>query len=106
MVTAELFQSDSELLIGFHLAGHAGAGQYGEDIVCAAVSSACYLVANTVTEILHIDARVTVQEGDMTFTISRKDAPACQPLLSGLRLHLTQLGSQYPDHILVKTTEV
>ena len=34
------------LLSGFSVTGHAGAGEYGQDIVCAAVSSATYMTAN------------------------------------------------------------
>ena len=38
--------------ISFTVKGHSGSANAGEDIVCAAVSSAVYMAANTVTEIL------------------------------------------------------
>ena len=47
---------------GFSLCGHAGAGVAGEDIVCAAVSSAAYMAANTVTDV--VGAKATVDAGD------------------------------------------
>ncbi len=41
---------------GFSAHGHADTAPYGEDIVCAPVSSACLLTANTITEVVHLPA--------------------------------------------------
>ena len=49
--------------------GHSGSAASGEDIVCAAVSSAAYLTANTITEILHADASVFVDDGEMALRL-------------------------------------
>ena len=38
-------------VLGFSMEGHAEYGEAGEDIVCAAVSSAAYLVVNTLTDV-------------------------------------------------------
>ena len=38
--------------VGFCISGHAGAGSAGRDIVCAAVSSAAYMAANTLTDVI------------------------------------------------------
>ncbi len=46
-----------KLLAGFEMSGHADDSQAeGEAVLCAALSSAAYLVANTITDILHVDA--------------------------------------------------
>ena len=50
-------------LVGFSVSGHAGYADAGEDIVCAAVSSAVQLTANGITEILGLSASVEA-EGD------------------------------------------
>lgn len=89
--------------MGFVLSGHAAAGPYGEDIVCAAVSSAAYMTANTVTDILHIPARVVATEGHMELS-AECDPAECQAILSGFRLHLQALQAQYPQHICVTDT--
>ena len=34
----------------------------GTDIVCAAVSSAAFLIANTVTEVMHLSAQILVED--------------------------------------------
>lgn len=90
-------------LTGFSLTGHAEAGPAGEDIVCAAVSSAAYMTANTVTDVLHIPAEVAVDEGYMELTVPG-DPAACQALLSGFRLHILALQDQYPAHIRATDT--
>ena len=67
MIRAEFF-SQAGRLTGFTVSGHAGYADAGEDIVCAAVSSAVQLTANGITEVLGMKARVTAK-GD---TVSLK----------------------------------
>ena len=91
---------------GFCITGHAGAGSAGEDVVCAAVSSAAYLTANTVTDILHVPAQVHVQEGRMELRLPQEAVALCQTALAGLQLHLQALQEQYPKRIQLMNTEV
>ena len=92
---------------GFSMEGHAGYGEEGEDIVCAAVSSAAYLTVNTITEFLHVaPLALRVEEGELFFRIEQKDEPACRELLAGLKLHLTQLEEQYSGCLRVEYLEV
>ena len=92
------FQTADGLISGFHLSGHAGAGEYGQDIVCAAVSSAAYMTANTITEIVKANVDVTVQDGMMDLTVLDR-LSACQDVLSGFQLHIQAMAEQYPDRI-------
>ena len=90
-ISVEFFTTESGELIGFQIRGHAG-GVQGQDIVCAAVSSAAYMTANTITEILHVDASVAVaEEGEMYLRIPRRDVVQCREMLAGLKLHLLAL---------------
>lgn len=107
MIRAEFFTTRQGELLGFQIKGHAGAAEKGGDVVCAAVSSAAYMTANTITEILHADAMADVDEdGEMFLRISKKDAPNCSDLLKGFKLHLLALEEQYPENISVNYTEV
>ena len=99
------FHTANDALIGFTLDGHAGAGVSGEDIVCAAVSSAAYMTANTILEIIDAQADVTVRDGYMSLTLTDKIAD-CQDILSGFRLHLEALQDQYPKRVHLMNTEV
>ena len=99
------YKTANGLLTGFTLSGHAGAGAHGQDIVCAAVSSAAYMTANTVTEIIGATAAITVDDGYMDMTVTDK-LQDCQNVLSGFRLHLQALQKQYPTRIQQLIMEV
>ena len=99
------FHTAKDTILGFTLDGHAGAGFSGQDIVCAAVSSAAYMTANTVTEIIGATADVTVRDGYMQVMLTDKIAD-CQDILSGFRLHLEALQDQYPNRVHLMNTEV
>ncbi len=106
MIDVHLLTTDCGELVGFSMRGHAGYGEVGSDIVCAAVSSAAYLVANTVTEILHADAQVSVHDSHMAVQIAHRDALICRDILAGFKLHLLGLEEQYPENIRVNYLEV
>ena len=87
----------------FTVSGHSGSAESGRDIVCAAVSSAAFMAANTITEILGVDASAEADNGYMNVSFVNSEAAA--DIVRGLRLHLEQLSRQYPQFVKV-TTEV
>ncbi len=93
-------------LVGFELQGHSGFAQEGEDIVCAAVSSATYMTANTITDIIGIDAEISVDDGFLTMKLSSQDAMKAQDILRGFELHINELSQQYQSNIKVIYSEV
>ncbi len=88
-----------DALVGFTVSGHAGAGEQGNDIVCAAVSSAVYMTANTITEICGCPAEIEERDGYLSCAVSEKDAERCQTILQGFSLHMQQMHSQYSQYI-------
>lgn len=106
MICAEFFTKPEGELVGFRISGHSGSGTEGSDIVCAAVSSAAYMTANTVTEILGVDANVQAEEGYMFVRIPDAAARDCRALFAGLKLHLLGLEEQYSENINVSYVEV
>ena len=105
MTTVTFLKSD-DIICGFEISGHSDFAEEGSDIVCAAISSAAYMTANTVTEILHINAQVTEDDGLMKVRMSPNDALKACDILSGLKLHLTALSEQYKNFIKVKFSDV
>ena len=106
MIKAKFFHSNG-VPTGFDLSGHAGYGISGEDIVCASVSSAAYMVAHTITEIMGAEADITVDEnGAMSLKVSADDANRTKDILLGFRLHISELSKQYPKNVTITTTEV
>lgn len=104
MIRIEFFK-DGDLLTGFECKGHTGLADFGEDVVCAFISSACYLAVNTITEIIKLDARASATDGYMSLKIKESPQKA-QDILNGLVLHLTELQKDYPNNIKVTITEV
>lgn len=103
-----IFTVKSGIVTGFELCGHAGFAGAGSDIVCAAVSSAAYMTANTLTEVAALPCTVTEEDGHMQLCLSQNDAEstAAQTVLNGFLLHLNALGEAYADCIDLKISEV
>ncbi|NMP37745.1 MAG: ribosomal-processing cysteine protease Prp [Clostridiales bacterium] len=102
MIEVTFYSLDSGALSGFSSLGHANAGDAGNDIVCAAVSSAVYMAANTVTDVLGIDAQVRCDEAYLSLRINADDTEKAQGILGGLLLHIEQLQQQYPKNVSVQ----
>ena len=98
------FNKDGGLITGFECKGHSMSAEHGQDIVCAAVSSACLMAANTVTDVIGLDADAAATDGYLRLEI--KNSPqSAQDILKGLEVHLCELARQYPENIKVINTE-
>ena len=86
------------LVHGFQISGHAETDVMGRDILCAAVSSAAEMTANTITEIIGAPATIASRSGFLYLRLAR-DAEKCQDIFSGFRLHIQALSEEYPTRI-------
>ena len=106
MTTATFF-SEGSRIVGFEIKGHTGHAPAGEDIVCAAVTSAVRLTECTINDVLGLEAAVKVREKDASVTLKlparlgQTNESTCQALLTGLMVHLVQLAEEYPNTISV-----
>ena len=101
-MTSVKFLADSKGIYGFEISGHSS--KNSDDTVgktvCAAVSSAVYMVANTVTEIIGDKADAVVDDAKMYFSV-KNPSDASKKMLEGLKLHLTELSDQYSNNIKI-----
>ena len=104
-MTKIVFYKKDENLIGFRIKDHSGYDEEGYDIVCASVSSAAYLTANTLTEIVGAKADIDLKEAYFSFALKDKIGEG-QSHLKGLKLHLESLAQDYSDYISCKTETV
>ena len=104
MIKVKFYLSDS-MVSGFEISGHSGSADAGEDIICASVSSAAYMAANTVTDVLFLGAKIKVDDGYMKLVLNDSLSEA-QPILRGLKLHLESLAGDYPKNIKVTTSQI
>ena len=93
-------------VLGYEISGHSDFSEQGSDIICSAVSSAVYMAANTITDIQHLNAEITVNDGFMKLNLSKQDAKTAEVILNGLLLHLNALKEEYKEFIKVKISEV
>ena len=106
-MTTVTFLTEESRIVGFEVSGHSGYADAGEDIVCAAVTSAVRLVEATVNDVLGLAASVKVHEksGSIEFRLpgglSAAAESTCQSLLAGLMLYFTELHDEYPENIEV-----
>lgn len=101
MISAKIIKI-GDCYVGFDVKGHADDTKtQGEDIICASVSSACYLVANTITEIVGLSANIKLEDGYMQLVIPTGNATNAQDILKGFALHMEQIAEQYPDNLKI-----
>ena len=106
MTTAE-FHTEGRRITGFTVRGHSGYAPEGEDIVCAAVTSAVRLIECAVNDVLGLEAAVKVREQDASISLKlpnglgQTNESTCQTLMAALMVHFVQLAEEYPDNLTV-----
>ena len=68
-MTTVTFLPEQARITGFDVQGHSGWGEAGEDIVCAAITSAVRLVDSTVNDVMGLCAAVKVNERETSITL-------------------------------------
>ena len=101
-MTSVKFLADKNGLYGFEISGHSTCDCDDSDgkIVCAAVSSAAFMAANTITEVIGDKAEAFVDDALMVVKCENPSKESVL-VLEGLRLHLTELATQYSNNIKI-----
>ena len=104
MIKAEFYQSENQFC-GFRVTGHAGFAESGQDIVCAAVTSACMLAANIITDGFHIRAEASA-ENNVRLCIADKPDEKVHAVMDMLFQQLEMIRGEYPHTIRISFSEV
>ena len=104
MIKVNFYKAENNI-IGFEAKGHSMSAPHGEDLICAFVSSACLMAANTITEVIDLNAEAKADDGYLRLMI-KNSANSAQDILGGLKLHLSELQKDYPENINVIISEV
>ena len=106
-MTTVTFHSEGSRLAGFTVEGHSGLAPEGEDILCAAITSAVRLCECAVNDVLGLEAPVKVRSRDALISLKlpsglgQTNESTCQTLLAALMVYLTELREEYPAHLMV-----
>ena len=103
MIRAEFYESKG-VPKGFSISGHAGYADAGQDVVCAAVSSAVQLTVN-VLDALGCQADVNVGDNVIRCMVSKEDNTSAA-VLGQLRLHFESVLEEFPKTIKITNSEV
>lgn len=87
-----------KVFLGFVIEGHAGLAPAGEDILCAAVSSAVQMTVNGITEVLKAPADLSVKESRISLKL-KQDDEAAGSMIESLWLQLNLLAEEYQGYI-------
>lgn len=101
MIHANFYTNSDDEFIGFIVRGHAGVGRYGEDILCAGVSSAVMLTANTITEFLGVKAIAKVR-GDAVGLKLVGYSEIGSRVIESLYEHLIMVNDDYQRILITK----
>ena len=106
-MTTVSFHLEGSRIVGFDVKGHSGYAHEGEDIVCAAVTSAVRLCECAINDVLGLEASVKVRQKDASISLKlpaslgQTNESTCQTLLTALMVYLTELHEEYPENISV-----
>lgn len=97
-----VFSAGAGRYTGFAVSGHAELNKPGKDILCAAVSSTVMMAANTITEVLKIQADVHVLENEITLQLPKAtQSESASAVIEGLKIHLVLLSEEYSERLQV-----
>lgn len=96
-------------IIGFSYEGHAGYAEYGQDIVCSAVTAQLMMTYNGLESVMDIPLDLDMDSEGGYFAFSLKDpqdAPRARVLMETLELGLQAIHQQHEKNITLKKEEV
>jgi len=105
MVKIEIFEDDAGRIVTFQVEGHAGFGDSGEDLVCAAVSVLTQTAVLGLDHHLSASPEVEVDKGRLLCRLPHltvKDAERAEVILRTMYLGLMAIAEEYDQYIQVK----
>jgi len=105
MLEVIFFRDSRKRLSSVFAGGHAGAGEHGSDVVCAAVSAVLQAARLGLEEHAGVPLEVRQRSGELQITWpenARQDA-AVEAIVATAELAVRQIAAQHPDHVGVKS---
>lgn len=97
-------------IVGFQAKGHTGYAEEGNDIVCSAVSALTQSAVLGITELLKLNAAVSVHKGDLYCMLEENirsgDLESAQLILETMRLGLESVSDNYDRYLKIVEKEV
>ena len=112
MIQAIFKTDEKDRFVSFEVSGHAFAGEYGQDVVCAGVSAVVLSTVNNLTRMASIEPLIEADEEnggylyvELTKDLSTEQGELAQMLLTSCYLALSEdVEANYGDFIHVSKT--
>lgn len=111
MITGTFNRNHAGQITSFEITGHAGFGEEGEDIICAAASSLAYSALNSIDKLADFQPIVEINEveggylyAEMLQDISQEQNQTAQILLEGLIIGFQTIEEDYSNYLKVQIT--
>lgn len=109
MIKVTVLEDSDRAVRGISLKGHAGYGEEGQDIVCAAVSALVFTTFNSIETFTEDDFEGSADEqsGDFQLSFPGEISPESKLLMNSLVLGLTNIMDSYgKQYIKIRFEEV
>ncbi|HYL26300.1 MAG TPA: ribosomal-processing cysteine protease Prp [Candidatus Nitrosotalea sp.] len=104
MLEVTFYRDDRNQPAGFRASGHADFADYGEDIVCAAVSAILQAARAGLTEYARLDVRARQSPGELELIWREQDRAleSLRAIAATAELAVGEIARRYPDHVKVR----
>ncbi len=103
MIQAQIFETiapdQTRKITRFLITGHAGSGEYGRDVVCAAVSALAINFVNSVESLCGVELSYQARDGLMDVEVMGDEL--IQWLAQSLRVGLTGIAKEHAKYVRV-----
>ena len=88
-------------IVECHFRGHAEAGPYGEDVVCAAISMLSQTSLLGLHEVAQQSMEYRIEDGELDILLSEPITERGQTILETMLLGIKNVADQYSDFVRV-----
>lgn len=102
MIKINIFSEADGKIQGFSVSGHSGTADYGQDIVCAGVSSLAQTALLGVGEHLHRAMDYSVASGELRMMLKDKPDDLTESILQTMLLGLKEIAKVSPEAVKIQ----
>ena len=104
MLEVTFYRDDRDQPAGLRALGHTDFAEYGEDIVCAAVSAILQAARVGLTEYAQLDVQARQAAGELELAWREEDRhlESLRAIAATAQLAVGEIARRYPDHVRVR----
>lgn len=99
MIKISVMRQDDDKIVGLSVEGHAGAGAYGQDIVCAGISALAQSVILGLAEHLHREITYDVKPGYLSVALKSEADDLTEATFSVAVLGFREIEKSNPKNV-------